>query len=303
MTRAPISNWLAGTRLNRWLMDAVVGIDRRRPLPRFARESFTDWFDARRPNVDAPRGSVVLFHDTFNTYNTPEIARAAVELLEGAGYRIELVGRKCCVRPMISKGMLDEARANAEWNVRLLAPWVERGVPVVGLERSCLLTLRDEYVDLLRTDAARAVYTVLRVIDNLKVILAPFLPHTAQQLHEYLGHDGRLFGDLNIVDYQESTRAHKGLVYDKADAIGTWSKSTLQPGQPLREPQARSGRSPPSLEPSSKKRRTSPRRSCPTSSPRRSSSRRTRSRACSSSARSRSGSSSSPSCSTPRGGR
>jgi FAD/FMN-containing dehydrogenase/Fe-S oxidoreductase len=154
---APLSNWLAGTRLNRWVMDRVVGIDRRRPLPSFARESFTDWFDARKPNADAPRGSVVLFHDTFNTYNTPEIARAAVELLESAGYRVELVGRKCCGRPMISKGMLDEARVNARWNVAKLQPWVERGVPVVGLEPSCLLTLRDEYVDLLRTDAARAV--------------------------------------------------------------------------------------------------------------------------------------------------
>ncbi len=105
----------------------------------------------------APRGSVVLFHDTFNTYNTPEVAQAAVELLEAAGYRVELVGRKCCGRPLISKGMLEEARAHAEWNVTRLAPWVERGVPVVGLEPSCLLTLRDEYVDLLRTDAARAV--------------------------------------------------------------------------------------------------------------------------------------------------
>ena len=154
---APLSNWIAGTRLNRWLMDRVVGIDRRRPLPRFARETFTDWFDARKPRLDAPRGSVVLFHDTFSTYNTPEIAQAAVELLEGVGYRIEIVGRKCCGRPLISKGMLDEARAHAEWNVARLAPWVERGVPVVGLEPSCLLTLRDEYVDLLRTDTARAV--------------------------------------------------------------------------------------------------------------------------------------------------
>jgi FAD/FMN-containing dehydrogenase/Fe-S oxidoreductase len=154
---APLSNWIGGWRINRWLLDVVVGIDRRRPLPAFARRSFTDWFDARKPNTVAPRGSVVLFHDTFNTYNTPEIAQAAVELLEAAGYRVELVGRKCCGRPLISKGMLDKARAHAEWNVTRLTPWVERGVPVVGLEPSCLLTLRDEYVDLLRTDAARAV--------------------------------------------------------------------------------------------------------------------------------------------------
>ena len=154
---APLSNWIGGWRINRWLLDVVVGVDRRRPLPAFARRSFTDWFDRRKPNADAPRGSVVLFHDTFNTYNTPEVAQAAVELLEAAGYRVELVGRKCCGRPLISKGMLEEARAHADWNVTRLTPWVERGVPVVGLEPSCLLTLRDEYVDLLRTDAARAV--------------------------------------------------------------------------------------------------------------------------------------------------
>ncbi|HZV94852.1 MAG TPA: FAD-linked oxidase C-terminal domain-containing protein [Candidatus Nitrosocosmicus sp.] len=154
---APLSNWIGGWRINRWLLDVVVGVDRRRPLPAFARRSFTDWFDRRKPNADAPRGSVVLFHDTFNTYNTPEVAQAAVVLLEAAGYRVELVGRKCCGRPLISKGMLEEARAHADWNVTRLTPWVERGVPVVGLEPSCLLTLRDEYVDLLRTDAARAV--------------------------------------------------------------------------------------------------------------------------------------------------
>jgi len=85
-------------------------------------------------------------------------------------------------------------------------------------------------------DAARSVYTVLRVIDNLKVLLAPFLPFTSQKLHEFLGYDGQLFGDQKIVEYQESTRAHKGLVYDGSKAIGTWAKSSLQPGQTLREP-------------------------------------------------------------------
>ena len=154
---APLSNWLAASAPNRWLMDTVLGIDRRRPLPAFARETFTDWFDRRRPPTAAPRGSVVLFHDTFVTYNAPEIGRAAVELLEAGGYKVELVDRKCCGRPLISKGMLDEAREHARWNVERLLPWVARGVAVVGLEPSCLLTLRDEWVDLLRTDEARQV--------------------------------------------------------------------------------------------------------------------------------------------------
>ncbi len=85
-------------------------------------------------------------------------------------------------------------------------------------------------------DAALCVYTVLRVIDNLKTVLSPFLPFTSQKVHEFLGYDGQLFGELKIVEYQEETRPHKGLIYDGSKAIGTWTKSDLQPGQALREP-------------------------------------------------------------------
>jgi len=154
---APLSNWVAASWPNRMLMEWLAGIDRRRPLPAFAAETFTDWFAARPRRSDAPRGPVVLFHDTFVTYNTPEIGRAAVELLEAAGYGVELVDQTCCGRPLISKGMLSDARVHAEWNVARLGPWVARGVAIVGLEPSCLLTLRDEYVDLLRTEQARQV--------------------------------------------------------------------------------------------------------------------------------------------------
>jgi FAD/FMN-containing dehydrogenase/Fe-S oxidoreductase len=154
---APLSNWIAGSRPNRFLMEKLLGLDARRPLPAFAGETFTGWFDRRPPRRDAPRGRVVLFHDTFVTYNAPEIGRAAVELLEAAGYGVDLVDKKCCGRPLISKGMLGEAKAHAEWNVTRLAPLAARGVPIVGLEPSCLLTLRDEYVDLLRSDDARQV--------------------------------------------------------------------------------------------------------------------------------------------------
>jgi methionyl-tRNA synthetase len=84
--------------------------------------------------------------------------------------------------------------------------------------------------------AARSVYAVLRVIDNLKILLAPWLPFSAQKVHEYLGYEGQVFGDLKIVEYQESTRSHKGLVYDGAQAVGRWQPSQLQAGQALREP-------------------------------------------------------------------
>ena len=150
-------NWLSNLTPSRWALEKIAGIDRRRPLPALAAQTFTDWFVRRTPPVAARRGEVVLFNDTFTTYNVPEIARAAVGVLEAAGYRVVLVDRKCCGRPLISKGMLGEAREHALWNVERLAPYARRGVPIVGLEPSCLLTLRDETVDLVRTDDARAV--------------------------------------------------------------------------------------------------------------------------------------------------
>ena len=93
----------------------------------------------------------MLFHDTFNNFNTPNVAIAATRFLEKSGYRVLLVDKKCCGRPMISKGMLSQAKENAAWNVDKLAPYAEKGTPIVGLEPSCLLTLRDEYPEFIRT--------------------------------------------------------------------------------------------------------------------------------------------------------
>lgn len=154
---APVSNWLAGSTLNRWLMELFAGIDRRRPLPSFASETFEDWFRKHPQNGQAANGEVVLFHDTFNNYNTPNVAIAAVRFLEKSGYRIALVEKKCCGRPMISKGMLSQAKEHAAWNIERLAPYAAKDTPVVGLEPSCLLTLRDEYPEFVRTEATKNV--------------------------------------------------------------------------------------------------------------------------------------------------
>jgi Fe-S oxidoreductase len=150
-------NWVSSLAPSRLLLELVAGIDRRRPMPTLAAEPFTEWFRRRVAPASAPRGEVVLFDDTFATYNCPEVGRAAVELLEAGGYRVVLVDKKCCGRPLISKGMLGEAREHARWNIAQLHPHAARGVPIVGLEPSCLLTLGDEYLDLVRTDEARTV--------------------------------------------------------------------------------------------------------------------------------------------------
>ncbi len=148
---APVVNTIMGNGAVRWLMEKTLGVGRHRRLPQFAREPFTTWFQNRKA---PPKGNrqVVLFNDTFNTYNYPHISIAATEVLEAAGFEVLLPGHWCCGRPMISKGLVDKARAAAQDCIEKLAPFAEKGIPIVGLEPSCLLTLRDELLTLLPDD-------------------------------------------------------------------------------------------------------------------------------------------------------
>ena len=144
----------------RRLMDRYVGIDARRSLPPFASQTFEAWF-GKHPQPtserDTPNGKVVLFHDTFLNFNYPEIGKAATLLLEAAGYHVRLADRVCCGRPMISKGLAETARAHAAYNVQSLHSLVRGGYSIVGCEPSCLLTFRDEYLDLVGGSAAEEV--------------------------------------------------------------------------------------------------------------------------------------------------
>jgi Fe-S oxidoreductase len=95
---------------------------------------------------------VALFNDTWNEYQRPEVGEGAVRLFAAAGARVHLPKVVCCGRPMLSEGLVDEARKNARRNLELLYPLVERGVPLFGLEPSCALTIRDDYRKLLPGD-------------------------------------------------------------------------------------------------------------------------------------------------------
>ena len=154
---APLANWAGRRKLVRRLLEAVLGIDRRRELPTFASVPFDRWFAGRsKRHGDNP--SVVLFHDTFVTWFEPEIGQAATRVLESAGQAVGLAdGRVCCGRPMLSEGAEDDARAAAEHNVRILAPIVRRGIPIVGFEPSCVSMIRDTYPELVGGDDARLV--------------------------------------------------------------------------------------------------------------------------------------------------
>jgi FAD/FMN-containing dehydrogenase/Fe-S oxidoreductase len=146
---APVSNWMLRSRPVRWAQQGLFGLDRRRMAPGFARQTFERWFERRRITVDAEsRATVALFVDTFMNYYEPEIGIAAVELLEQTGQQVQVPSRRCCGRPMISQGMLDQAAEHARYNVKQLLPLAEQGMPIIGCEPSCLLTLRSDYPDL-----------------------------------------------------------------------------------------------------------------------------------------------------------
>jgi len=161
---APLSNWVMQSRVVRAILEHVYGLDRRVPPPRFARRTFRQWFARRREedgasaNVATAAGrEVVYFVDTWTNFYEPQVGRATVRVLEALGYRVRVLPTKCCGRPLISKGLLREARELAEVNVAILGPYAERGIPIVGTEPSCVSVFLDELAQLVRTPAARQI--------------------------------------------------------------------------------------------------------------------------------------------------
>jgi FAD/FMN-containing dehydrogenase/Fe-S oxidoreductase len=152
---APVLNAAARVPPLRALGQAVLGVSARRPLPRWSRRPW------REAEADAgPDADVVLLVDTFTRWFEPDLARAAVRLLEAVGHRVTtarpLSGRRplCCGRTYLSAGMLDHARGEAERLVGALAQAAGRRAWIVGLEPSCLLTLRDEVPELTGREGA-----------------------------------------------------------------------------------------------------------------------------------------------------
>ena len=163
---APLSNWLAASPVGRMLSGALLGVHPNRRPPPFVRQTFPQWFRQRQRPYRANAPTAVLLNDTYMNYNYPEIGQAAVALLEAAGYQVELAEAPCCGRPMISKGMMDAAASHARHNVSLLHAYAGNGVPIIGCEPSCLLTLRDEYPQLVPGEQSRTVAAQSFLIDE-----------------------------------------------------------------------------------------------------------------------------------------
>lgn len=152
-SRAPrLANTIANAPLLGPALRRAAGLTTQRPMPPFAEEPFTDWFAARgRVNPHGDR--VLLFPDTFNRFLHPEPMKATVEVLEAAGFRVLLPeGPVCCGRPLYDYGMLPTARRFLRQLVRVLGPAARDGVPIVGVEPSCVAVFRDELANMLPHD-------------------------------------------------------------------------------------------------------------------------------------------------------
>jgi FAD/FMN-containing dehydrogenase/Fe-S oxidoreductase len=132
-----------------WLTQKLFGLSAKRSLPRWR---FASSFTPSQPAAGKGRGEVVVLVDTFNRYFEPENVQAALDVLHAAGYKVEIAAPRdgsrplCCGRTFLAAGLVDEARIEAQRTLDALRPIVDRGVPIVGLEPSCLLTLRDEFL-------------------------------------------------------------------------------------------------------------------------------------------------------------
>jgi FAD/FMN-containing dehydrogenase/Fe-S oxidoreductase len=169
---APLSN-LAIRWPGKWIL-TFLGVDARRRLPEFARKTFSEWYRQEANNGKVlkaeDRKKVVFFHDTFTEHQDPHIGRAAIKILEKAGFDPMILADKvCCGRPAVSKGLLEEALKSARHNVKLLAPYAKRGIPIVGIEPSCMAMLVDEYLDLVPGEEAKAVANNAMTLDMFLV--------------------------------------------------------------------------------------------------------------------------------------
>jgi FAD/FMN-containing dehydrogenase/Fe-S oxidoreductase len=158
---APVMRWVDGMPALSHRIKRAIGMAPERSLPHFTRPFLGRTRSRSVPPAGTATGGkeVLLFVDTFNNYMEPDNARAAQRVLEAAGYTVHLNVRAgerplCCGRTFLAAGLVDHAKAEARRVLDALAPYVARGVPIVGLEPSCLLTLRDEFLNYGFGDAA-----------------------------------------------------------------------------------------------------------------------------------------------------
>jgi FAD/FMN-containing dehydrogenase/Fe-S oxidoreductase len=154
---APLSNLIANSGPVRWIMEKTIGVDRRRSLPKWTRHTFS-----KRTSASITNAGPLLFVDTFTEYEAPQIGIAAIDVMRAAGLDAGIAPNVCCGRPLISQGLLSEARRQAAATVHGLYDLAARGRAIVFMEPSCLSAVKDDGPALLRGELQYRARVVAR---------------------------------------------------------------------------------------------------------------------------------------------
>jgi Fe-S oxidoreductase len=196
------------------ILKKLAGVSQKRTIPKFAEQTFRDWFSTRR-RVNAYQSRVILWPDTFNNFFMPETLIAATEVLEAAGFEVVLPGQTlCCGRPLYDFGMLNTAKKLLCEILDALQYDIENETPIVGLEPSCVAVFRDELTNLLpnNEDASRLKNQVFTLAEFLEKKAPDFEPPAFKAKAVVHGHchhkaimkmdsDKKLLDKLNL-DYR-----------------------------------------------------------------------------------------------------
>jgi Fe-S oxidoreductase len=158
----PLVNFANRNRPSRVLMEKTIGIHRDWVQPSYYHETVERWWKRRGPKGSGANGRVVLFTTCSVNYSDPLVGRAAVQVLERSGVRVDVAYQRCCGMPFTDTGDLDAARRNAAANVADLLPHVDAGALVVAPGPSCSLMLKEEYPRLLESEEAHRVAAATR---------------------------------------------------------------------------------------------------------------------------------------------
>ncbi len=150
---ASLVNGILSSKPGKWLL-ARFGIAPQRAFPRLTTERFSTWFKKQTQTHSSKR--IALFNDTYTEFNHPEIGQATFKVLAALGYEITLINDLCCGRPLISKGLLKQAKANAMEVVDKLHILAQQELPIIVLEPSCASALRDDFIGLVGKDLSMA---------------------------------------------------------------------------------------------------------------------------------------------------
>jgi FAD/FMN-containing dehydrogenase/Fe-S oxidoreductase len=159
------------------------GFAKERPFPRITHQKFSNWI--QKQGIQAAKEKyVVLFNDTHTEFNHPHVGKASYKLLQALGYHVIIPKWTCCGRPLISKGYLQQARDQAKRVIQTLLPFAKQGIPIIGMEPSCILTIHDDYPSLLNTkDCATVSLACITLDDFLHDLIPLSLPWNTEHLN------------------------------------------------------------------------------------------------------------------------